>query len=105
MHSPNYFDIFQGTNKQWYWNLHNGGNHAIIATGGEGFVSFDNAIRAAKNFREDVATADIPTREEVVSMAQDDILDEVEPDRTDQEDTSESDEEPEEPTIRDADNG
>lgn len=88
MQSPNYFDIFRGTNGQWYWNLHNGGNHAIISTGGEGFVSQENAYRAVRNFVEDVKTAFIP--ESKPSMAQDDILDNTA-------DDSEADEEPEEP--------
>lgn len=77
-----YFDIFEGVNKQWYWNLHDGGNHAIIATGGEGFVSYSNAQRAIKGFRQTVLNAYIPTGARG-SMATDDLLDDIDEDTPD----------------------
>lgn len=83
-----YFDIFKGANNQYYWNLHNGGNHAIIATSGEGFEQKQWAYRSARNFQNTVQTAYVPTEEDA-SMATDDIIGDVE------------DEEP--PELEDAD--
>lgn len=77
-----YYDIFQGANGQYYWNLHNGGNHAIIATGGEGFVSPQNAYRAVRNFQQEVANAFLPGADgeahSAPSMSTSDIIDDVE---------------------------
>lgn len=86
-----YYDIFKGSNGQWYWNLHNGGNHAIIATGGEGFESRRNAHDAVLQFREAVKTAYIPSAY-TDSMATDDIIGDI-------------DEDTEDRTIRKDDNG
>lgn len=97
--APNYFDIFKGTNGQWYWNLHNGGNHAIISTGGEGFESYSNAVRAVKNFREDVEHAYLPIENTSASMATDDIINDIDEDTPDLNDH----EEPREPLERDVD--
>jgi uncharacterized protein YegP (UPF0339 family) len=45
-----YFKHFQGTNRQWYWQLCDG-NHQIIAVGGEGYISEANVLRAIENVK------------------------------------------------------
>jgi uncharacterized protein YegP (UPF0339 family) len=38
-----YFELYQATNKQWYWRLKSA-NHQIVATGGEGYVNKADAL-------------------------------------------------------------
>lgn len=40
---------FKGQDGQWYWHLTAKNNH-IIATGGEGYASRRNVVRAVKRF-------------------------------------------------------
>jgi uncharacterized protein YegP (UPF0339 family) len=73
MGDPDYYDIYNGPNNKWYWNLHNGSNHAIIATGGEGFESRRNTYDSIVWFREQVKTAYLPSAYKA-SMATDDLI-------------------------------
>ena len=41
---------FQGANGDWYWHL-TAKNRHIIATGGEGYASRRNVVRAVNRFR------------------------------------------------------
>lgn len=72
-----YYDIFRGSNGEWYWNLHNGGNHSIIATGGEGFMSRRNAHDGIIQFRDTVKTAYLPSAYDLPSMATADIIEDI----------------------------
>lgn len=80
-----YYDIFKGTNGQWYWNLHDGGNHAIIATGGEGFTSRRNAHDGVIQFRDSVKMAYLPSAydQPSSSMATSDIIGDIDADTED----------------------
>ena len=43
-----YFQIYKGSNGNWYWRLRDS-NHKTIADGSEGYVSRDNVIAAVRN--------------------------------------------------------
>ena len=49
-------NIYQGEDSQWYWRMKSG-NNRIIATGGEGYVSKRNALRAIKKLINDIRKA------------------------------------------------
>ena len=52
-----YFQIFRGSNGQWYWRLRDG-NHKTIADGSEGYISKENVIRAINNVVDAVKNSD-----------------------------------------------
>ena len=88
------FQVVQGINAQWYWQLVDGGNGAIIAVGGEGFVSKYNAERAVENIKSSVIS--IADMEGLLGrdIMDDGDFDEAEPLETVP--TEDSDEEPQE---------
>ncbi len=52
-----YFQIYRGSNGNWYWRLRDT-NHKIIADGSEGYVTEQNVIRAVNNVVDAVKNSD-----------------------------------------------
>ena len=48
MGAENYVEAFEGADGQWYLNLRDGDNHAVLSTS-EGYTRADDALRAAEN--------------------------------------------------------
>ena len=52
---------FQGSDGQWYWRLTAKNSH-IIATGGEGYASMRNVVRAVNRFRSLMGCEALPVK-------------------------------------------
>ena len=53
---------FRGMNGEWFWHLRAKNNH-IIATGGEGYASKRNVVRAVNRFRSLMGCQALPVKE------------------------------------------
>lgn len=57
-----YFDLFRSTtNNQWYWSF-KADNHQIIATGGEGYTTKENALHGINLVKKNAAQSSIYDR-------------------------------------------
>lgn len=52
------FEIYEGKNGKWYWRLRS--NCKIIADGGQGYSTCQNARRATLNLRKHIRTREVP---------------------------------------------
>lgn len=57
---PDYVEIFEGEDGDWYWHIKSGGNNKVIAGGGEGFTERNDANEAARRVRPDLFPAHEP---------------------------------------------
>jgi uncharacterized protein YegP (UPF0339 family) len=54
-----YFILYKSEkNDQWYWNL-NADNHKVIATGGEGYVNKQDAVKGLNLVKDNAADAKV----------------------------------------------
>jgi uncharacterized protein YegP (UPF0339 family) len=65
------FNIFQGTNDEWYWNAQSGGN--IVFSGGEGY---EKPQKIAQTVRKNVVREDVALEAALVKALKSNGLDE-----------------------------
>jgi uncharacterized protein YegP (UPF0339 family) len=53
------FEIYQGTDRQWYWHLKSR-NNKVIADSAEAYVSKSNAVRAVRTVRTTLTVTYVP---------------------------------------------